>query len=183
VNLSEVTKRDGKRALSTQLMYPLDFTNLKIVKHRRKSSEDEDRQVASLGDQATALDEVAARFHIRPAQIVADFGESRSAKRSQTRLEFENMVTMIEQGGANAILTWRPDRLSRNLGDVDKPEPEGNPAQVECNGRYSGKWNKGRFPDPPITISCILSQLFANNFARLIEIAAKSILSIEEREF
>jgi hypothetical protein len=82
VNLSEDEAGRKTRDLSTQLMYPLDLTNLKIVKYRRKSSEDEDRQVASLGDQATALDEVAARFHIRPAQIVADFGESRSAKLS-----------------------------------------------------------------------------------------------------
>jgi len=100
-------------------MYPLDSTSLKIVKYRRKSSEDEDRQVASLTDQAIALDEVAARFHIQPSQIAADFGESRSAKLSHTRLEFQNMVAMIERGRANAILTWHPDRLSRNLGDVD----------------------------------------------------------------
>ena len=100
-------------------MYPLDPTNLKIAKYRRKSSEDEDRQVASLADQATALDEVATRFHVQPAQVVADFGESRSAKLSHTRLEFQNMVAMIKRGEANAILTWHPDRLSRNLGDID----------------------------------------------------------------
>ncbi len=100
-------------------MYPLDTTKLKIVKYRHKSSEDEDRQVASLGDQATALDEVAARFHIQPSQIAADFGESRSAKLSHTRPAFQNMVAMIDRGEANAILTWHPDRLARNLGDVD----------------------------------------------------------------
>jgi DNA invertase Pin-like site-specific DNA recombinase len=100
-------------------MYPIDLTNLKIVKYRRKSSEDEDRQVASLADQATSLDEVTARFHVQPSQIVADFGESRSAKLSHARAEFQKMVEMIERGDANAILTWHPDRLSRNLGDVD----------------------------------------------------------------
>jgi site-specific DNA recombinase len=101
-------------------MYPLDLTPLKIVRYRRKSTEDEDRQVASLPDQASALDEVAARFHIQPSQIAADFGESRSAKLSHTRPEFQKMVEMIGRGGANAILTWHPDRLSRNLGDVDE---------------------------------------------------------------
>jgi site-specific DNA recombinase len=100
-------------------MYPLDPTNFKIAKYRRKSSEDEDRQVASLADQATALDEVATRLHVRPSQFVADFGESRSAKLSHTRPEFQKMVAMINRGEANAILTWHPDRLSRNLGDVD----------------------------------------------------------------
>jgi len=100
-------------------MYPLDPTQLRIVKYRRKSSEDEDRQVASLADQATALDEVAARFRIEPLQIVADVGESRSAKLSHTRPEFQRMVEMIGGGKANAILAWHPDRLSRNVGDVD----------------------------------------------------------------
>jgi DNA invertase Pin-like site-specific DNA recombinase len=79
-------------------MYPTDPTNFKIVTYRRKSSEDEDRQVASLGDQATALSEVATRFHVQPAQIVADFGESRSAKLSHTRPEFQKMAAMIERG-------------------------------------------------------------------------------------
>src|ERR1700722_10195630 len=100
-------------------MYPIDSTSFKIVIYRRKSSEDEDRQVASLADQATALAEVAARFHVQPSQFVADFGESRSAKLSHTRPEFQKMAAMIERGEANAILTWHPDRLSRNLGDID----------------------------------------------------------------
>jgi DNA invertase Pin-like site-specific DNA recombinase len=50
---------------------------------------------------------------------VADFRESRSAKLSRTRHEFQKMVELIDRGGAKAILTWHPDRLSRNLGDVD----------------------------------------------------------------
>jgi DNA invertase Pin-like site-specific DNA recombinase len=100
-------------------MYPLDPTHLKIVRYRRKSTEDEDRQVASLPDQAAALDEVASRFHIGPQQVAADFGESHSAKLSRTRPDFQKMVEMIERGEANAILTWHPDRLSRNLGDID----------------------------------------------------------------
>src|SRR5229473_701011 len=100
-------------------MHSLELTHLKIAEYRRKSSEDEDRQVASLPDQTTALAEVAARFHIQPSQIVADFGESRSAKLSHTRPEFQKMIKMVEHGEANAILTWHPDRLSRNLGDID----------------------------------------------------------------
>jgi site-specific DNA recombinase len=100
-------------------MYNLDVSQLKIIKYRRKSTEDEDRQVASLGDQATALGEIATRFHIHSSQIVADFGESRSAKLSHNRPEFQKMVEIIGRGEANAILTWHPDRLSRNLGDVD----------------------------------------------------------------
>jgi site-specific DNA recombinase len=100
-------------------MYNLDVSQLKIIRYRRKSTEDEDRQVASLPDQATALDDVAARLRIHSSQIVADFGESRSAKLSHNRPDFEKMIEMVGRGEANAILAWHPDRLSRNLGDVD----------------------------------------------------------------
>src|SRR5438477_894377 len=100
-------------------MYNLEVNQLKIIRYRRKSTEDEDRQVASLPDQAVALDDVAARLRIPPSKIVADFGESRSAKTSRNRPDFQKMVEMIKRGEANAILAWHPDRLSRNLGDVD----------------------------------------------------------------
>lgn len=100
-------------------MYPVDLSQFQFVRYRRKSSEDEDRQVASLGDQGVALDEVMARFRIAPSQIAADFTESKSAKLSNTRPEFKAMLDMIASGGADAILSWHPDRLSRNLGDID----------------------------------------------------------------
>src|SRR5215470_95653 len=100
-------------------MFPREVSHLKIARYRRKSTEDEDRQVASLPDQATALDEAAVRLRIHKSQTVADFGEARSAKRSHTRPEFQKMLDMIKRGAVDAILTWHPDRLSRNLGDVD----------------------------------------------------------------
>ena len=78
-------------------MYLFDTTQLKIIRYRRKSTEDEDRQIASLPDQAIALDEVAARFHIDPSQIVADFGESRIAKLSHARPEFQRMTEMDDE--------------------------------------------------------------------------------------
>ena len=46
--------------------------------------------------------------------------ESHSAKDSGTRPVFEEIIRDIESGRYNGILTWAPDRLSRNAGDLGK---------------------------------------------------------------
>ncbi len=44
--------------------------------------------------------------------------ESYSAKASGTRPVFGSIIDDIKNGTFNAILTWAPDRLSRNAGDL-----------------------------------------------------------------
>ena len=44
--------------------------------------------------------------------------ESHSAKLSGQRPEFMRVIQDIRDGVFNAILTWAPDRLSRNAGDL-----------------------------------------------------------------
>ena len=52
--------------------------NLKFARYRRKSTESEDKQVASLDDQKQALLDLEQRKGVR---IHKDFGESKSAKK------------------------------------------------------------------------------------------------------
>lgn len=51
-------------------------------------------------------------------QIVAVKQESYSAKASSTRPIFSAILTEIREGRYDAILTWAPDRLARNAGDL-----------------------------------------------------------------
>src|SRR4030042_1426734 len=44
--------------------------------------------------------------------------ESHSSKEVGQREIFNQMISEIRQGKYNAILTWAPDRLSRNAGDL-----------------------------------------------------------------
>jgi DNA invertase Pin-like site-specific DNA recombinase len=44
--------------------------------------------------------------------------ESHSAKASSQRPIFNGLINDIRSGKFNAILTWAPDRLSRNAGDL-----------------------------------------------------------------
>lgn len=81
----------------------------------RKSSESEDRQVMSLDAQESEMLLVAKRENLEIIEIIR---ESHSAKVTGQRPEFNRMVKDIQKGKFNAILTWAPDRISRNAGDL-----------------------------------------------------------------
>lgn len=87
---------------------------LRYFRYRRKSSEDnKERQAASLEEQAYVLDGIEARHKIK---AIADLEESKSAH-TTGREVFNEMLTRIEAGEANAILTWHPNRICRNMTD------------------------------------------------------------------
>lgn len=77
----------------------------------RKSSEAEDRQVASIESQLTTLQRT---FGGRPdIEVVGIYEESFSAK-SPGRAKFGEMLAQIEKGTAHGVIAWAPDRLARN---------------------------------------------------------------------
>ena len=91
-------------------------TKTKCVLYARKSTEDDDKQVMSIEAQLFELREYARREHI---EILKEFTESKSAK-TPGREQFRIMIEKIENGEANGILAWHPDRLARNSVDGGK---------------------------------------------------------------
>jgi site-specific DNA recombinase len=80
----------------------------------RKSTEAEDRQVASIESQLTTLKRT---FDNRPdIEIIRVYEEAYSAK-APGRPVFNEMLTEIEKGKAEGIVAWAPDRLARNSVD------------------------------------------------------------------
>ena len=79
----------------------------------RKSSESEDRQALSIVAQ---ISELGAISQTESLSIVDTFTESKSAK-EPGREVFNEMLRRIQNGEANAILTWKLDRLARNFDD------------------------------------------------------------------
>jgi site-specific DNA recombinase len=95
----------------------MDNKILRYFRYRRKSSEDnKERQAASLEDQAYVLDGIEARHKIK---AIEDLEESKSAH-TTGREVFNEMLKRIEAGEANAILTWHPNRICRNMVDGGK---------------------------------------------------------------
>jgi site-specific DNA recombinase len=80
----------------------------------RKSTEAEDRQVASIESQLTTLERMFSEKS--DIEIVRVFEESYSAK-APGRPVFGEMISEIEKGTAEGIIAWAPDRLARNSVD------------------------------------------------------------------
>jgi DNA invertase Pin-like site-specific DNA recombinase len=83
--------------------------------YARKSSESDERQAMSIESQVKEMSALAAKENIFIKEIRS---ESYSAKISGTRPIFSSVIDDIKNGTFNAILTWAPDRLSRNAGDL-----------------------------------------------------------------
>jgi site-specific DNA recombinase len=83
--------------------------------YARKSMEAEDRQAISIDSQLSEMRKIVDRDHLNLIKIKT---EAHSAKNSGERPIFLKMIEEIRSGKYNAILTWNPDRLSRNAGDL-----------------------------------------------------------------
>lgn len=91
---------------------------LKYLRYRlyaRKSTDTEDKQVQSLGDQVKYMSEIARREGLN---IIGDpILESQSAKRPDVRPKFNAVLKEIDEGKIDGIVCWKFDRLSRNPAD------------------------------------------------------------------
>ena len=83
---------------------------MRYVIYARKSTEDDDRQVLSIEAQLVELKEFAAKEKL---EIFASFQEAKTAK-EPGRMKFAEMLSFLEKGKAEGILSWHPDRLARN---------------------------------------------------------------------
>ena len=89
----------------------------KYVLYARKSSESEEKQVLSIDSQIKEMLQLAERDGL---EIVAMKRESHSAKETGCRPVFNEIVQELYDEKYNGILTWAPDRISRNAGDLGK---------------------------------------------------------------
>ncbi|HSX25316.1 MAG TPA: recombinase family protein [Candidatus Andersenbacteria bacterium] len=88
---------------------------IKFCLYARKSSERDELQALSIDSQIKEMLDLAARDGI---DVVDIYKESYSAKDSGQRPVFMQLITDIRSQKFGGILTWAPDRLSRNAGDL-----------------------------------------------------------------
>ena len=83
---------------------------IKYFIYTRKSSESEDRQVASIPSQIKELKDLAKQKNLDVLDVLT---EEKSAK-APGRPVFNQMMEDIQQGKAQGIICWKLDRLARN---------------------------------------------------------------------
>lgn len=103
----------------------MKIQQLKYCRYSRKSSESKERQVASIEDQNSECDKTIIEEKLN---VLYRFDESKTAFKPSKRDKFEMMIALIKQGKANAIITWKENRLARN------PEEGGKLLQLLQDG-------------------------------------------------
>ncbi|MBI4114591.1 MAG: recombinase family protein [Candidatus Niyogibacteria bacterium] len=96
---------------------PAEPIKIKYCLYARKSTESEERQILSIDSQVKEMLQLAEREGLDVVEIKR---ESHSAKDTGQRPIFNEIIEEIRQGKFNAILTWAPDRISRNAGDLGR---------------------------------------------------------------
>ena len=91
------------------------IVNIRYCLYARKSTEAEDKQALSIESQVKEMLTLAEKDNLKVVDIKR---ESHSSKEVGQREIFNQMLIEIKEGKYNGILTWAPDRLSRNAGDL-----------------------------------------------------------------
>src|SRR3989344_3285164 len=88
----------------------------KYIAYCRKSRDEADKQILSIEAQIAELKEFAKREHLE----IVEFVEEAKTAKIPGREQFAKVLKKIEQGHANGIVAWHPDRLARNSMDGGK---------------------------------------------------------------
>ena len=94
---------------------PVIAPPIRYCLYARKSMEAEDQQALSIESQVKEMTALAEREHLIIAEIKR---EAHSSKEVGQRAVYNQMLAEIRDKKYNGILTWAPDRLSRNAGDL-----------------------------------------------------------------
>jgi DNA invertase Pin-like site-specific DNA recombinase len=108
--------------------------SIKYFIYARKSSEGEDRQMASIEDQVSEMTRIAKELQLNVVEVIT---ESKSAK-APGRVAFNDMLIRIQKGEASGILCWKLNRLARNPidgGQISWLLQNGIIQRIQCYGR------------------------------------------------
>ena len=138
--------------------------NNKYFLYARKSSESEDRQMASIDSQINELKKIAQQNNLEIAQV---FSESKSAK-APGREIFNEMMGRIKKGEAQGIICWKLNRLARNPidgGEVSWMIQQGVIQHIQTFGR-------GYYPSDNVIVMAVELGM-ANQFIRDLSVDTK----------
>jgi len=133
--------------------------------YARKSSESDEKQAMSIDGQLREMEELAKRERIEVVEVIT---ESHSAKETGQRDKFNYMVENIAQGKYNAIITWAPDRISRNAGDLGRIVDLMDQGKLLCIKTHSQTFSNN--PNEKFLLMILCSQAKLENDNRGINV-------------
>lgn len=124
---------------------------MRYIAYVRKSSVDEGAQILSIDCQ---IDEIKKQYP--DLNIIKIVRESRSAHKPYNRPAFEEVIQMIGDGKAEGLVSWHPDRLSR------EPITAGQIMHYLDNGKLKGlkfcSYTFENSPEGKLMLNFMLSQ-------------------------
>lgn len=94
----------------------VDTGSIKYALYARKSTQGDEKQERSIGDQISeCIEKVMRTNNIRPVKVIE---EKYSAKEPDTRVKFKELISDIKAGRITGLIAWHPDRLARNMKDA-----------------------------------------------------------------
>lgn len=148
--------------LARELQAPV---RVKYCLYARKSTESEEAQILSIDSQIKEMIEMAQRDNL---EIVEIKKESHSAKEAGQRPVFNEIVEELKCGKFNAILTWAPDRISRNAGDLGRIVDLMDSGKLQEIRTYGQKF--GNNPNEKFLLMILGSQAKLENDNKMINI-------------
>ena len=104
-----------QQTIQTKERVPIIAPPVRYCLYARKSMEAEDQQALSIESQVKEMTTLAEREHLIISEIKR---EAHSSKDVGQRPIFNQLLAEIREKKYNGILTWAPERLSRNAGDL-----------------------------------------------------------------
>lgn len=93
-----------------------DSSEVKYALYVRKSTQGDEQQERSIGDQ---IDDCMERVVVpEKLNLVETIEEKFSAKEPGTRKKFKVLIENIREGKITGLIAWHPDRLARNMKDA-----------------------------------------------------------------
>ncbi|OGK62586.1 hypothetical protein A2334_03575 [Candidatus Roizmanbacteria bacterium RIFOXYB2_FULL_38_10] len=139
--------------------------NLKYCLYARKSSESDERQAMSIDGQLSEMKAMAKKEKLFVTEVIT---ESHSAKESGQRPEFNNLLQGLIDDRYNAILTWAPDRLSRNAGDLGRIVDLMDQGKLQTIRTYSQSFSNN--PNEKFLLMILCSQAKLENDNRGVNV-------------
>ncbi len=90
---------------------------MRAIIYARVSTEEQQRKGYSIDAQIEAC---RAYAKAKGWDVILEFKEAKSGKSADNREQLQRALTFLEEGGADILLVWRLDRLTRSIIDFQK---------------------------------------------------------------